>query len=99
VPTVRTEAVVGFVGQLVVLAILATTVGLGWAGWLAGVGYGLVVLGLLRRSRLGPADRVTLARSTLVGGVTALVAGSVLRPEPVAVLVGLAAVALAGSAQ
>jgi phosphatidylglycerophosphate synthase len=68
VPTVRTEAVVGFVGQLVVLAILATTVGLGWAGWLAGVGYGLVVLGLLRRSRLGPADRVTLARSTLVGG-------------------------------
>jgi phosphatidylglycerophosphate synthase len=95
VPTVRTEAVVGFVGQLVVLAILATTVGLGWAGWLAGVGYGLVVLGLLRRSRLGPADRVTLARSTLVGGVTALVAGSVLRPEPVAVLVGLAAVALA----
>ena len=41
-PTVRTEAVVGLIGQLVVLAILATTVGLGWAGWLAGVGYGLV---------------------------------------------------------
>jgi phosphatidylglycerophosphate synthase len=95
VPTVRTEAMVGFVGQLVVLAILATTVGLGWAGWFVGIGYGLVVLELLRRSRLGPADRVTLARATLVGGVTALVAGSVLRPEPVAVLVGLAAVALA----
>lgn len=94
-PTVRTEAVVGFVGQLVVLAILATTVGLGRVGWLAGVGYGLVVLLLLRRSRLGPADQVTLARATLVGGVTALVAESVLRPEPVAVLVPLAAVALA----
>jgi phosphatidylglycerophosphate synthase len=94
VPTVRTEAVVGFVGQLVVLAILATTVGLGRVGWLAGVGYGLVVLVLLRRSRLGPADQVTLARATLVGGVTALVAESVLRPEPVAVLVPLAAVAL-----
>ena len=93
-PTVRTEAVVGFVGQLVVLAILATTVGLGRVGWLAGVGYGLVVLVLLRRSRLGPADQVTLARATLVGGVTALVAESVLRPEPVAVLVPLAAVAL-----
>jgi phosphatidylglycerophosphate synthase len=95
VPTVRTEAVVGFVGQLVVLAILATTVGLGWAGWFTGVGYGLVVLMLLRRAWLGPADRVTLARATLVGGVTALVVESVLRPEPVAVLVPLAAMALA----
>ena len=94
-PTVRTEAVVGFVGQLVVLAVLGTTVGLGLAGWLAGVGYGLVVLVLLRRSRLGPADQVTLVRATLVGGVTALVAESVLRPEPVAALVPLAAVALA----
>jgi phosphatidylglycerophosphate synthase len=94
VPTVRTEAVVGFVGQLVVLAILATTVGLGWAGWLTGVGYGLVVLVLLRRSRLGPADRVTLARATLVGGVTVLVAESVLRPEPIGLLVPLAAVTL-----
>ena len=94
-PTVRTEAVVGFVGQLVVLAILATTVGLGWAGWLAGVGYGLVVLILLRRCRLGPADRVTLARATLIGAVAALVVESVLRPEPVALLVPLAAVALA----
>ena len=94
-PTVRTEAVVGFVGQLVVLAILATTVGLGWAGWLAGVGYGLVVLILLRRCRLGPADRVTLARATLIGAVAALVVESVLRPEPVAPLVRLAAVALA----
>jgi phosphatidylglycerophosphate synthase len=95
VPTVRTEAVVGFVGQLVILAILARTAGLGWGGWLAGVGYALVLLVLLRRCRLGPADRVTLARATLVGGVTALVADSVLRPEPVAVLVPLAAAALA----
>ena len=94
-PTVRTEAVVGFVGQLMVLAILATTVGLGRAGWLAGIGYGLVVLILLRRCRLGPADRVTLARATLIGAVTAVVVESVLRPEPVALVVPLAAVALA----
>ena len=94
-PTVRTGPVVGFVGQLVVLAILAATVGLGGAGWLAGVGYGLVVWAVLRRCRLGPADRVTLARATLVGGVTALVVDSFARPEPVALLVPLAAVALA----
>jgi phosphatidylglycerophosphate synthase len=94
VPTVRTEAMVGFAGQLVVLVILAATVGLGWAGWLAGIGYAVTVLVLLRWSRLGPADRVTLARATLVGGVTALVVESALRPEPVALLVPLAAVAL-----
>ena len=94
-PTVRTDAVVGFGGQLAVLAVLAGTVGLGWAGSLAGIGYGLVVLALLRRWQLGPADRVTLARATLIGCVTALVAESVLRPEPVALLVPLAAVALA----
>jgi phosphatidylglycerophosphate synthase len=87
--------VVGFAGQLVVLAVLATTVGLGWAGWFAGVGYGLVVLVLLRRSPLGPASRVTLARTTLVGGVTALVVEAALRPEPIDVLFPLAAVALA----
>ena len=66
----------------------------GRAGSLAGIGYGLVVLALLRRCRLGPADRVTLARATLIGCVTALVAESMLRPEPVALLVPLAAVAL-----
>jgi phosphatidylglycerophosphate synthase len=95
VPTVRTEAVVGFAVQLAVLAVLAGTVGLGWAGSLVGIGYGLVLLALLRPCRLGPADRVTLARATLIGGVTALVAESVLRPEPVALLVSLASVALA----
>ena len=78
--TVRTEAPVGFGGLLVVLAILAATVGLGWAGWLAGIGYALTVLILLGRSRLGPADRVTLARAALVGGVTALVVESAIRP-------------------
>ena len=35
-PTVRTEAVVGFGVQLAVLAVLAGTAGLGWAGSLAG---------------------------------------------------------------
>jgi phosphatidylglycerophosphate synthase len=95
VPTVRTGPVVGLAGQLVVLTALAATTGLGPLGWLAGVSVGLVTLAALRRVRLGPADRVTLTRATLVGGVTALVADSVTRPVPVAVLVALAAVALA----
>jgi phosphatidylglycerophosphate synthase len=113
VPTVRTGPAVGFAGQLAILAVLAATVRLGPAGWAVGIGYGMVQLVALRRSRLGPADRVTLVRAVLVGGVTALVAdaivdavggaggvagwlaGTASRPDPVAVLVPLAAVALA----
>jgi phosphatidylglycerophosphate synthase len=44
--------------------------------------------------RLGPADWVTLARATLAIGVAALIADSFAAPEPVALLVSLAAVAL-----
>jgi phosphatidylglycerophosphate synthase len=95
VPTVRTGPVIGLLAQVAVLVVLAATVGLGLAGWLAGLAFGLVTLVLLRGARLGPADRVTLGRATLVGGVTALVAESLTRPEPVAVLVPLAAAALA----
>ncbi|NJC70544.1 CDP-alcohol phosphatidyltransferase family protein [Planosporangium thailandense] len=87
------------------------TVGLGATGWLTGVGYGLVVCAALTRGlsragagALGPADRVTLTRATLVGGVAALTAdsvmadslttGSIVRQAPVGMLVALAAVAL-----
>jgi phosphatidylglycerophosphate synthase len=94
VPTVRTGPVVGLAGQVAVLVALAATVGLGPEGWLAGIGYGVVTLVVLRRAALGPADRVTLGRATLVGGVTALMVDSLTRPEPAAVLVPLAAVAL-----
>ncbi|MFG1673034.1 CDP-alcohol phosphatidyltransferase family protein [Micromonospora sp. NPDC049282] len=84
-----------------VLAGLAGTVGLGRAGWLAGLVYGVVTFAVLghglRRSgadRLGPADWVTLGRATLAGGVTALVVDSFSRPIVVPVLVVLTAVAL-----
>ncbi|WP_435829705.1 CDP-alcohol phosphatidyltransferase family protein [Micromonospora costi] len=101
--TVRTGPSVGLAAQIVLLAVLAGSVGLGVAGWLAGAGYGVVSCVALTRGlrragarRLGPADRVTLSRSVLVGAVTALVAdGMVGRPAPVALLVGVAAVALA----
>jgi phosphatidylglycerophosphate synthase len=104
--TVQIGPVIGFAGQLALLSVLADIVGLGLAGWLAGVICGLVTFAFLgyglRRSgasRLGAANRVTLARAVLVGGVTALAADGLVvdgphRPGGIATLVGLAAVAL-----
>ena len=92
----------GLVVQLAQLAVLSIGWGLGLAGWLAGTAYGVgstvLLVTALRRSpagRLGPADLVTLARSTLVGSVTALVVadlGGVPAERPV--LVSIATVAL-----
>jgi phosphatidylglycerophosphate synthase len=101
VPTVRTGPVIGLAAQAVLLAALARTVGLGVAGTLAGIAYGLVMYAALTRglnrsglATLGQADRVTLVRATLVGAVTALTVDSFTQPAPVAVLVGIAIVAL-----
>lgn len=100
--TVRNGPLIGLVVQIVLLAGLTGTVGLGPAGWLAGLAYGLVVCLALSRgldrtgaATLGPADRVTLARALLVGAVTALVAdGFAGHPVPVGLLTVLTAVAL-----
>jgi phosphatidylglycerophosphate synthase len=98
---VQTGPVIGLLGQLAVLSAVAGTVGLGDAGWLVGTACGLVtaaglVHGLNRSGTavLGAANRVTLARATLVGAVTALVADAFVGSADVAVLVGLAVVAL-----
>jgi phosphatidylglycerophosphate synthase len=92
----------GLIAQLLLLAVLAQTVGLGVAGWVAGVGCALTMAALLaraleRRPRewLGPASWITLGRETLTVGVAALVVDSFARPVPVALLVTLTAVALA----
>jgi phosphatidylglycerophosphate synthase len=89
------------VAQLVLLALLSAVTRLGLAGWLAGIAYtvaGWTALAVARRRTearsFGPADRVTLARATLVGCVTALVANTISQPAPVTLLVTLAAVAL-----
>jgi phosphatidylglycerophosphate synthase len=89
--------------QLLILAGLAAAFGLGPLGVLVGVVYAAGLLGLLSaamhragRSVLGPADVVTLARALLVGGVTAIVAESLLSGWTArAALVALASVALA----
>jgi phosphatidylglycerophosphate synthase len=102
VPTVRIGSVIGLTVQVVLLAALAETVGLSTAGWLTGLGYGLVVCAALTRGlaragadALGPADRVTLARAILVGAVAALTVDSFDRQVPVGLLVALTSVALA----
>jgi phosphatidylglycerophosphate synthase len=92
----------GLIAQLLLLAVLTATAGLGAAGWVVGVACAVTVAaalarGLARRpgERLGAASWVTLGRATLVVGVVALVADSFTGATPVALLVTLAAVALA----
>ena len=91
----------GLVAQMLLLAALAGTVGLGPAG----LGRRARLRPVPRRGagtqpaprqveRLGPAGWVTLARATLAVGVAALTADSFDREAPVATLVALSAVAL-----
>jgi phosphatidylglycerophosphate synthase len=94
VPTVRTGPLLGLATQVAVLGALALTIGLGRAAWTAGLAFGLVTWAVLHEVTLGPADRVTLARATLVGGVLALTVDSLTGPVPAAGVVPLAAVAL-----
>ncbi|MFH9405085.1 CDP-alcohol phosphatidyltransferase family protein [Streptomyces sp. NPDC017638] len=93
----RRETAVGAGGQVLLMALL----GLGPAGWLTGLAFACATWVVLSRAghrsrlrRLGPANRVTLGRAGLVGGVTALVADSFASAPPVPVLVVLTAVAL-----
>ncbi len=106
VRTVQRGPGAGLVVQLVVLAGLHAAIGLGPAGWVVGIASGLVTTaclttGLARygSSSLGPADLVTLFRSTLVGGVAALTIDSIgtsrLSAELVWTYVAMTAVALA----
>ncbi|MCW2765753.1 MAG: CDP-alcohol phosphatidyltransferase [Nocardioides sp.] len=98
---VQTGPMLGLIGQLALLAALARTVGLSGPGWAVGVTYALILTaalsrGLARRGDggLGPANRVTLSRAALVGGVAALTADSFRGATPVATLVALAATAI-----
>ena len=78
------DLALGACGQLLLLALLGSDgrVGPRWDGWPAGctrsATWALLTLALRRSwtGPFGPANRVTLARAMLVGGVTALVADS-----------------------
>jgi len=83
--------------------LLLTAVGPGPVGWIAGLTFTVVLVGLLADSvrragavTLGPADLVTLLRAMLIAGITALVAdGLATGITPVPLLVGISAAALA----
>ena len=98
----QTGPATGLIAQVLLLAVLAGTAGLGAAGWIVGVACAVTMAAALARGlargpgdRLGPASWVTLARATLAVGVAALAADSFTHDTPVALLVTLAAVALA----
>ncbi|EFL27351.1 CDP-alcohol phosphatidyltransferase [Streptomyces himastatinicus ATCC 53653] len=97
----RQETAAGAGVQILLLTVLGASLDLGPAGWLTGLVFAAVSWAVLTRavsrswlSSFGAANRVTLARATLVGGVTALVADSFTSPPRVAVLTALTAVAL-----
>ncbi|HKD98186.1 MAG TPA: CDP-alcohol phosphatidyltransferase family protein [Micromonosporaceae bacterium] len=87
--TVRPGPAIAMIAQVALFILLSTIVGLGVAGWIVGVAYGFVVNVTLSRAldrrgwpvALLAANRVTLLRATLVGGVTALVVDSLFRPH------------------
>ena len=98
----QTGPATGLIAQVLLLAVLAETAGLGAAGWIVGIACAVTMATALARGlargpgeRLGPASWVTLARATLAVGVAALAADSFTHDTPVALLVTLAAVALA----
>jgi phosphatidylglycerophosphate synthase len=102
VRAVQAGPATGLIAQVLLLAALAATVGLGAAGWVVGVtcsviGDAVLARGIARHrpDRLGPAAWVTLARFTLAVGVAALVADSFAEPASVTTLVALTVVALA----
>ncbi|MEU9972196.1 CDP-alcohol phosphatidyltransferase family protein [Streptomyces sp. NPDC051014] len=98
---VQQETAVGAGVQILLLALLGSAIGMGPAGWLTGLVFATATWAVLSRAlhrarprSFGPANRVTLGRAILVGGVTALVADSFESSPPVSLLVGLTAVAL-----
>ena len=97
----QTGPAIGLLVQVLLLAVLVETAGLGAAGWIVGTACAVTMAVSLARvlarglgEPLGPASWVTLGRATLAVAVVALAADSFSGDTPVALLVTLAAVAL-----
>ena len=100
--TVRAVGILSLAAHATVLGLLATAIGLSRVGWLTGGGFGvaanaLFFAGLIRSgaARVGAANAVTLARSALVGGITALVFSTASQHADAPLIVTLAGIALA----
>jgi phosphatidylglycerophosphate synthase len=98
---VHAGPVAGLISQVLLLAALALTVGVGRTGWVIGVTCAVIMnvtlahgLYRYRCDGLRAADWVTLTRATLAVGVAALVAQSFDHRTPVATLVSLTTLAL-----
>jgi phosphatidylglycerophosphate synthase len=98
---VRIGPVGAVAAQVVLLAALAITDGLGAAGWAVGLVSAAVVdttlavsLNRTRAAGLGTPNGVTLIRATLASGVAAIIADSFERPPNTPALLALTIVAL-----
>jgi len=101
VQTVRTAPLIGLIAEVALLAALAHTVGLSVTGWSVGILCALTTNVILTRalarsraSAFGPANWVTLARSTFVAGIAALIAEALVQAASAAAIVTLTVVAL-----
>jgi phosphatidylglycerophosphate synthase len=101
VQTARTAPLIGLIAEVALLAALAHTAGLSAIGWSVGllcaVALNVLLTRALARSRattFGPANWVTLARSSLVIAVAALMADAFVRPAPLTAIVTLTVIAL-----
>jgi phosphatidylglycerophosphate synthase len=102
VNSVHGRVALGVLAEALLLDVLDAMVGLSALDWVTGLTCAAVVNVALARGlsrtgavRLGPANRVTLVRATLVCAVTALTVHAYLRPLPVVPVVVLCSVALA----
>jgi phosphatidylglycerophosphate synthase len=102
VNSVHSRVALGVLAEVLLLRVLDGMVGLTALGWVTGVTCAGVVNVALARGlsrsgtvRLGPANRVTLARATLVCAVAALTVHSYVRPAWAAPVVAVSTVALA----
>ena len=92
---------VGLAGLVALLALLATTVGLGIASWVVGLGCAavlttLVTVGLAHAGHtMGPADLVTLGRGLMACAVAALTVELLLGHQVTPVVLALTVPALA----
>ena len=101
VQTVRTAPMIGLIAEIALLAALAHSVGLSVTGWSVGIVCALTTNAILARAlarsratAFGPANWVTLARSTFVAGIAALIAEAFGKSVSVTAIVLLTVIAL-----